>query len=161
MVLNDESLAKAVYACPIPVISAIGHETDFTILDFVADLRAATPTAAAEHAVPDKTELVNYLLQMRASIRTAVQYNLYNRAQQLDDMAEKTSMQWNYLLAQKKNELAVLGATLQQYNPNAYLDRGYSLTLKEGKVVKSVAEVASGDSLEIVLRDGTIRTVVE
>ncbi|MDO1445336.1 exodeoxyribonuclease VII large subunit [Rhodocytophaga aerolata] len=158
---NDESLAKAVYACPIPVISAIGHETDFTILDFVADLRAATPTAAAEHAVPDKTELANYLLQMRASIRTAVQYNLYNRAQQLDDMAEKTSMQWNYLLAQKKNELAVLAATLQQYNPNAYLDRGYSLTLKDGKVVKSVAEVASGDSLEIVLKDGTIRTVVE
>ncbi len=158
---NDESLAKAVYACTIPVISAIGHETDFTILDFVADLRAATPTAAAEHAVPDKAELINYLVQMRASIRTAVQYNLYNRAQQLDDMAEKTSMQWNYLLAQKKNELAVLAATLQQYNPNAYLDRGFSLTLKDGKLVKSVTEVASGDTLEIVLKDGTIRTVVE
>jgi exodeoxyribonuclease VII large subunit len=158
---NDESLAKAVFDCPIPVISAIGHETDFTILDFVADLRAATPTAAAEHAVPDKAELLNYLLQMRASIRTAVQYNLYNRAQQLDDMAEKTSMQWNYLLAQKKSELAVLAATLQQYNPRSYLDRGFSLALKKGKIVKSIEEVSTGDILEIVLKDGTVKTVVE
>lgn len=158
---NDEALAKAVFNCKIPIISAIGHETDFTILDFVADLRAATPTAAAEHAVPDKAELLNYLLQIRANIRTALQYNLYNRAQQLDDMAEKTSMQWNYLLAQKKSELAVLAATLQQYNPISYLDRGFSLALKDGKVVKSVSEVASGDLLEVVLKDGTIRTVVE
>jgi exodeoxyribonuclease VII large subunit len=158
---NDEALAKAVFACPIPVISAIGHETDFTILDFVADLRAATPTAAAEHAVPDKAELMNYLSQMRATIRTTMQYNLYNRAQQLDDMAEKTSMQWNYLLAQKKNELQVLAATLQQYNPTAYLERGFSLALKDGKVVKSVEDVSSGDNLEIVLKDGKIRTVVK
>jgi exodeoxyribonuclease VII large subunit len=158
---NDETLAKSVYNCPIPVISAIGHETDFTILDFVADLRAATPTAAAEHAVPDKAELSNYLLQMRATIRTAIQYNLYNRAQQLDDMAEKTSMQWNHLLAQKKSELALLAATLQQYNPKAYLDRGFSLALKDGKIITSAGEVAAGDKLEIVLKDGTIRTVVE
>jgi exodeoxyribonuclease VII large subunit len=158
---NDETLAKAVYNCAIPVISAIGHETDFTILDFVADLRAATPTAAAEHAVPDKAELSNYLLQMRATIRTAIQYNLYNRAQQLDDMAEKTSMQWNHLLAQKKSELALLAATLQQYNPKAYLDRGFSLALKDGKIITSAGEVAAGDKLEIILKDGTIRTVVE
>ncbi len=158
---NDENLARAVYACPIPVISAIGHETDFTILDFVADLRAATPTAAAQHAVPDKGELLNYLSQMRASIRTSVQYNLYNRAQMLDDMAEKTSMQWNYLLAAKKSELQVLAATLQQFNPTAYLDRGFSLALKDGKIVKSVVEVSSGDRLDIVLKDGRVRTVVE
>jgi exodeoxyribonuclease VII large subunit len=158
---NDENLARAVYACPIPVISAIGHETDFTILDFVADLRAATPTAAAQHAVPDKGELLNYLSQMRASIRTSVQYNLYNRAQMLDDMAEKTSMQWNYLLAAKKSELQVLAATLQQFNPTAYLDRGFSLALKDGKIVKSVEEVSSGDRLDIVLKDGRVRTVVE
>jgi exodeoxyribonuclease VII large subunit len=158
---NDESLAKAVFNCSIPVISAIGHETDFTILDFVADLRAATPTAAAEHAVPDKAELSNYLLQMRATIRTAIQYNLYNRAQQLDDMAEKTSMQWNHLLAQKKSELALLAATLQQYNPKAYLDRGFSLALKDGKIITSAGEVSAGDRLEIILKDGTIRTVVE
>jgi exodeoxyribonuclease VII large subunit len=158
---NDESLAKAVFYCPIPIISAIGHETDFTILDFVADLRAATPTAAAEHAVPDKAELMNHLLQMRATIRTSIQYSLYNRAQQLDDMAEKTSMQWNYLLAQKKSELAILAATLEQYNPQAYLDKGFSLALKDGKIVKSTQEVSAGDKLQIVLRDGTVTTVVE
>jgi exodeoxyribonuclease VII large subunit len=158
---NDESLAKAVFYCPVPIISAIGHETDFTILDFVADLRAATPTAAAEHAVPDKAELMNHLLQMRATIRTSIQYSLYNRAQQLDDMAEKTSMQWNYLLAQKKSELAILAATLEQYNPQAYLDKGFSLALKDGKIVKSTQEVSAGDKLQIVLRDGTVTTVVE
>ncbi len=158
---NDESLARAVHACQIPVISAIGHETDFTILDFVADLRAATPTAAAEHAVPDKAELQSYLSQMRASIRTSIQYNLYNRVQLLDDMAEKTSMQWNHLLAQKKSELQVLAATLQQFNPQAYLERGFSLALKDGRIVKSVAELSSGDTLDIVLKDGQVRTVVE
>jgi exodeoxyribonuclease VII large subunit len=76
-------------------------------------------------------------------------------------MAEKTSMQWNYLLAQKKSELAVLAATLQQYNPRSYLDRGFSLALKKGKIVKSIEEVSTGDILEIVLKDGTVKTVVE
>jgi exodeoxyribonuclease VII large subunit len=70
-------------------------------------------------------------------------------------------MQWNYLLAQKKSELALLAATLQQYNPKAYLDRGFSLALKDGKIITSAEEVSAGDKLEIVLKDGTIRTVVE
>jgi exodeoxyribonuclease VII large subunit len=158
---NDESLARAVFACHIPVISAIGHETDFTILDFVADLRAATPTAAAEHAVPDQAELSNLLFQMRATLRTSIQYNLYNNMQQLDDMAEKIHMQRDHMFAQTRSELQILRATLEQFNPNTFLEKGFTLVLKEGRVIKSVQEVTSGDKLEIVLRDGKVQTRVE
>lgn len=158
---NDESLARAVFACRIPVISAIGHETDFTILDFVADFRAATPTAAAEHAVPDQEEILNLLYQMRMSIRTGVQYSLYHHMQLLDDIAEKIMMQRNYLFAQTKSELQLLLATLEQYNPKVFLDRGFSLVLKKGKIVKSAQEVTSGDGLEIVLKDGRVNIIVE
>jgi exodeoxyribonuclease VII large subunit len=158
---NDESLARAVFACHIPVISAIGHETDFTIIDFVADLRAATPTAAAEHAVPDQAELSNLLFQMRATLRTSIQYNLYNNMQQLDDMAEKIHMQRDHMFAQTRSELQILRATLEQFNPNTFLEKGFTLVLKEGRVIKSVQEVTSGDKLEIVLRDGKVQTRVE
>lgn len=158
---NDESLARAVFACPIPVISAIGHETDFTILDFVADLRAATPTAAAEHAVPDQAEISSLFFQIRAGIRTAVKYNLYHHMQILDDVAEKVRMRRNYLFAQTRSELQLLQATLEQHNPIAFLDKGFSLVLKNDKVVKSVQEVNSGDRLQIILKDGRINTITE
>jgi exodeoxyribonuclease VII large subunit len=157
---NNESLARAVFACPVPVISAIGHETDFTILDFVADVRAATPTAAAQLATPDTAELAGFLLQMQVSIRTNIQYNLYNQMQWLDDISEKMGMQRHYLLQQKNSELQILQANLQQFNPRTFLDKGYSLVLKNGHVVKSVAEVTAGDELEIVLKDGRINVVV-
>lgn len=158
---NSESLARAVFACRIPVISAIGHETDFTILDFVADVRAATPTAAAQLAVPDSVELTNLLLQMQVSIRTSIQYNLYNKMQWLDDISERIAMQREYLLQQKKSELQILQASLQQFNPKAFLEKGFSLVLKNGHVVKSITEVTVGDELEIVMKDGRIEVTVK
>jgi exodeoxyribonuclease VII large subunit len=158
---NNEALARAVFACQIPVISAIGHETDFTILDFVADLRAATPTAAAEHAVPDQAEMAALLFQMKAGIRTAVRYSLYHHMQILDDMAEKIHMQRRYIFAQTRSELDLLQATLEQHNPKAFLDKGFSLVLKNGKVVKSVQDVKSGDPLQILLKDGQVNVITE
>ena len=158
---NNESLARAVFACQIPVISAIGHETDFTILDFVADLRAATPTAAAEHAVPDQAEMAALLFQMKAGIHTAVRYSLYHHMQMLDDMAEKIHMQRRHVFAQTRSELHLLQATLEQYNPKAFLDKGFSLVLKNGKVVKSVQDVTSGDPLQVLLKDGQINVITQ
>lgn len=158
---NSEELARAVFACPVPVISAIGHETDFTILDFVADIRAATPTAAAESAVPDRRELQALLQQMRAGIRTTIQYNLYSKMQMLDDISEKLRLQRQYLLQTKRNELQLLQANLQSYNPYTFLEKGYSLVLKDGKTVTSAQGLTSQDKIEIVMKDGRVRSTVD
>jgi exodeoxyribonuclease VII large subunit len=84
---NDEGLARAIYACPIPLVTGIGHETDFTIAEFVADQRAATPTAAAELATPARAELIAHLVQLRQALRRQMQSALEARAQRLDSMA--------------------------------------------------------------------------
>jgi exodeoxyribonuclease VII large subunit len=81
--------------------------------------------------------------------------------QQLDDMAEKIHMQRDHMFAQTRSELQILRATLEQFNPNTFLEKGFTLVLKEGRVIKSVQEVTSGDKLEIVLRDGKVQTRVE
>jgi exodeoxyribonuclease VII large subunit len=86
---NDEGLARAIYACPIPLVTGIGHETDFTIAEFVADQRAATPTAAAELATPARAELIAQLVQLRQSLRRQMQSALETRAQRLDSLAAR------------------------------------------------------------------------
>jgi exodeoxyribonuclease VII large subunit len=157
---NDELLARDVFACPIPVISAIGHETDFTILDFVADMRASTPTAAAEMVAPDRFELLSLLNGVHSQLRTFVQYQLNNKAQVLDDLEGRLEMQKNYLFESKKSEISLLQANLQQFNPQAFLERGFTLTLKDGKVIKSAKQVSSGDVIETVLKDTRIQSIV-
>jgi exodeoxyribonuclease VII large subunit len=127
----------------------------------VADVRAATPTAAAQLAVPDATELTAFLTQMQVGIRTSIQYNLYNKMQWLDDVSERIAMQRNYLLQNKKSELQILAAGLQQFNPRTFLEKGFSLVLKNGKIVKSVKEVVVGDKLEIIMKDGRIGVTVQ
>lgn len=158
---NDERVARAVFACQVPVVSAIGHETDFTILDFIADVRAATPTAAAAYVVPDKDELTAMLRQMRVGIRTGIQYKLYADQQLLDDWSEQLHLRRKYLFKDKHSEVAVLQAQLREHNPQACLEKGYGLVLKNGQPVTSATDVAPGDPLEVVLRDGRIRTRVE
>ncbi len=157
---NDESLARAVFACPLPVVSAIGHETDFTILDFVADVRAATPTAAAELAAPDRLDLLAGLAGTRQGMLTHLKYRLYNGLQQLDDLGDRINWQKKLLIERQKNQLDLLAATLRQHDPRLFLEKGFSMTLRNGKVVRSAAEPQPGDVLETILADGRIRSVV-
>ncbi len=157
---NDENLARAVFACPLPVVSAIGHETDFTILDFVADVRAATPTAAAELAAPDRLDLLAGLAGTRQSLLTHLKYRLYNGLQQLDDLGDRINWQKKLLIERQKNQLDLLAATLAQHDPRLFLEKGFSMTLRNGKVVRSAADARPGDVLETVLADGRIRSVV-
>jgi exodeoxyribonuclease VII large subunit len=158
---NDEQLARVVYAYPLPVISAIGHETDFTILDFVADRRAATPTAAAENVVPDRRELLTLIQQMQAGIRTGVQYNLYNKMQLLDDLTGRLRLQRSHLFRNQRSELDLLRANLQQYNPRTFLEKGFSLVLKAGQTVTSAAQLKGGDKVEIIMNDGRLRSTID
>jgi exodeoxyribonuclease VII large subunit len=176
---NDERVARAVAACRHPVISGVGHETDFTISDFVADVRAPTPSAAAELAVPDQIELRQRIgnwagrldgsmerrldemqrsldLQRRALQRLSPHARVDAYRQQVDDFTQRAGRMLIHRLALQRSGLAGLRARLAALSPEATLERGYAIVRQEdtGAVVRSVAQVRRGDPLAITLQDG-------
>jgi len=181
---NDEMLARAVAASPIPVISAVGHESDFTICDFVADKRAPTPSAAAELAVPEKGELLRLLEAQGERMGSALEKRVKAERRFLDriaqsriflhpeqmidgfrmrvaDKEEKIERALSTLLTQKKNCMMQSGARLEALSPLSVLSRGYAEVGKEGKTVQSVSGIDQGDVLDIRFSDGTVSAVVE
>ncbi|MCQ2550902.1 MAG: exodeoxyribonuclease VII large subunit [Clostridia bacterium] len=151
---NDEGLARAIFASKIPVISAVGHEIDFTISDFVADLRAETPTAAAQIAVPDigkiREEMENLRESLRYSIEKKVEYNsllINNYCQQL-----------HFTLSNLIDQMKV---KLDESNPFEILDKGYAVMRDlDGKTVTSVEDAKLGESYQIILKDGDVKVKV-
>ncbi len=180
---NNEALARAVAASPIPIISAVGHETDFTICDFVADLRAPTPSAAAELAVPDAADLradfraaaiqMGRVLSERITFekKTLGQFKrgILSRPQALldpcrmrvSDLERRLVSAWTYTTDKKKNALAANCARLASLNPLAVLARGYAAVSCAGKTVTSASELAAGDPLCIRFSDGSVTATVE
>lgn len=182
---NDETLARAVFASKIPVISAVGHETDFTICDFVADLRAPTPSAAAELAVPDREEMRAALAQLTRRLCGSVQAGLDDRRQMLDALASANVLQnpsaWlsprrqalrntvqslthsaERRILNEKNELAALSARLDAMSPLKVLSRGYAIVSDEnGKVIKRTEDAKPGDVLTARVEDGAITVQVQ
>ena len=181
---NDEALARAVYASGIPVISAVGHETDFTICDFVADLRAPTPSAAAELAVPDRTEVAAELASLSARMQNAVWDGLEGRREALDILRSSGILQTPKAVtgerraalcaltqrigraaekrtASDRETLTGISARLDAMSPLKTLARGYAaLTDPSGRPVHRVREVGVGDALRAVLSDGTLKLSV-
>ncbi len=177
---NDEGVARAIAASHIPVISAVGHEVDFTIADFVADLRAATPSEAAERAVPLTEELRARLKtaedKLAAGLRkTAVEKRLKmqqldtgrvfesvknavdNRRLDVDRMSDRMVSSIELCLERNRKNLGVYSTGLDNLSPLAVLGRGYSITFGgRGKVVKSVSDVKKDDTITIKLSDGEI-----
>lgn len=177
---NDENLAYAIYNSEIPVISAVGHETDFTICDFVADLRAPTPSAAAELAVPDKQELLAYydsqrqymssLIDNRINEQKSIMQENASRLLSLSpkDRIEKLYGQTDVLCQKIKavvnskyentvQNIKILSAKAEALNPVSIMNRGYSVVMnKENRTVTSVNEVNIGDTLTINVKDGKI-----
>jgi exodeoxyribonuclease VII large subunit len=181
---NDEMLARAVAESPIPVISAVGHESDFTICDFVADKRAPTPSAAAELAVPEQGELLRMLAMRKERMSAALDKRIREEKRFLNQIAEsrvfshpeqlldgfrmrvadredRLERALNALLTQKKNRMAQVSAKLEGLSPLSVLARGYAAIGKEGKTVQSAFDVAPGDTLDIRFSDGTVRASVE
>lgn len=182
---NEELLARAIFASEIPIISAVGHETDFTIADFVADLRAPTPSAAAELAVPSGDELLDRLQRADLQLSSCAKKIIENRRLLLRVYAEKSvlrdpvskinekSMYLDYLakmfensaksILEKKQQIFGLNISrLEGLSPLGTLSRGYSVTKdKCGKVVKSVKQTKSGDDIQITLADGDISATVK
>ena len=182
---NDENLARAIYECKTPVISAVGHETDFTICDFVSDLRAPTPSAAAELAVPDRVELLNELSSQRQYLSALMDKKLltlertlsnstrllsaYSPIKSIEDNEKELSVITNRMLSLSQQfidintkNLTETASKLSALNPVAVLMRGYSyITDENSKPVSSVKDVNSGDKISVKVSDGTFNAVVE
>ncbi len=181
---NEEPVARAVYASRIPVISAVGHEPDFTICDFVADLRAPTPSAAAELAVPETTAVLQRVGALHDRCEQSLRRLLDMRRHQCDQLAQKRclssplfyveerQMRLDYMLqalssAQSREchragqRLAANAAKLDALSPLKVLGRGYAIPYKEDRVVASVGDVTVGDRLCLRVCDGEIACTVD
>ncbi|RMG25117.1 MAG: exodeoxyribonuclease VII large subunit [Bacteroidetes bacterium] len=158
---NEEAVARAIYACSIPLITGVGHESDFTIADFVADVRASTPTAAAERAVPEKAAIYQMLEEYRQQLKRGLQYFIDFKRQVLDDYANRLEQAALKQLRDKRHELALLQTRLKGMDTTRLLDQGYTLTLKAGKILKSSQELKEGETIETVFADGRVRSEVK
>ena len=156
MVFNSEELARSIYACNIPVISAVGHEIDFTIADFVADVRAETPTAAAELSVPDMKLLYEKINKLHEDISL----NLSNRLMYDDIRIKNIYDSISHILTNKiqsyENTLNRLALLLSENNPRAILERGYSILSDEkGMPIANVSKLKIEASYKLNLSDGS------
>jgi exodeoxyribonuclease VII large subunit len=182
---NDEAVARAIADSDAPVITGVGHETDFTIADFVSDLRAPTPTAAAELATPDRADLVANLIDHSERLRHAVvnvvnscqwglqnikadlialspQSRIRNDRQRLDDYTRRAQSILSHMLKLKQTQVSGLGQRLVALNPTGILERGYALVQKkDGELVRSVNQVVTGESLKVRVQDGDFGVKVE
>ncbi len=179
---NDEGLARAVAACPIPVISAVGHESDFTICDFVADRRAPTPSAAAELAVPDAFSVISTLRSCGAKMQGAVMQRLQRERHLLSMLSHSRVLEHPEGLldgfrmrvaegeralergisdAQKKanTALATLAGRLEALSPLSMLARGYTAVYQDTKMITRARDVRGGDALRIRFADGEVEAV--
>ncbi|MEL6593603.1 MAG: exodeoxyribonuclease VII large subunit, partial [Bacteroidota bacterium] len=158
---NEESVARAIVASPIPVISGVGHETDFTIADFVADLRASTPTAAAERAVPDLGNVVFTLKEYETQLKRNLQYFIDFKRQVLDDYSNRLEQLCLQYLQNKRHELELLHTQLKALDIRQLLEQGFSLTLVDGEVRSSAEGIEPGMQIETVFKDGRIESEVK
>lgn len=154
---NDEALAFAIANSSIPIVTGIGHETDFTLADFVADLRAATPTAAAESVTPDAHDLEAFLQHMQSRLISVLQRGVIRPAHR---QITQTVSQLQFLIKQKilhcKQQLASLSSTLHALSPLATLDRGYAIVSHQHTLILSSKQISVGDAIDIQLSKGKL-----
>ena len=182
---NEETVARALFSCHTPVISAVGHETDTTIADFVADLRAPTPSAAAELAVADVTAWLQALdedaLQLQRIMQRMIkdarsrlrecelrmryekpQQRLMQQKQRLDEYEERLRRAMQSLLEQTRHQLALIEERLRRLSPYEKLESGYGCILTEdGRRIRSVLQVAPGEVVQICLADGRMTARIQ
>lgn len=179
---NEEVVVRAIAASKIPIISAVGHETDFSLADFAADVRAATPSQAAELAVPDRDELKRYVVRMQRQLAQmarrelnerrlrlqACQKNkllqrpellLADRRQRLDNLISKLRQCLDENITVKNHQLSLALEKLSVLNPAKTLQRGFALVEHGGKIVTRVQEVKKGDKLQLTFSDGKVSVV--
>ena len=162
-VLDSEALARDLAACPLPVVTGVGHEDDTTIADLVADYRAATPTAAVVALLPDRHHLLLSLQQQRALLRQAMSHRLEQEHLRLQGNRERLrQLHPRLLLANARLQLEQRIELLQALSPQRLLQRGYALLHgSNGQLVRSIKQVHAGDLLQVAVADGRIESVVQ
>lgn len=181
---NDENLARAIFNCHIPIISAVGHEVDFTISDFIADKRAATPTAAAEIAVPDINDELTKLRETKLFFDNFIQSKIENltlrlsnyknhrllsspealineKYMRLDIITKNLISATEKIIGNKNLEFSKLVSQMKSLDPKKIMSRGYAFVKKQDKVIKSVDEIDSSDKLNLIMYDGEITVSVD
>ena len=176
---NEEIVAREIFKSKIPIISAVGHETDFTICDFVSDMRAPTPSAAAEIATPDLSEIYYKLNTIRNRMNRSLNnqvildneklnntfdkinnymknYIVRDKVIQLDQIYDKINFRLEQNLETSKEKLSKKAALLHNLSPLATISRGYSIVEKNGQVINSIEEVNITDDINITLKDGSL-----
>ncbi len=183
-VFNSEALARKIFSVKIPIISAVGHETDFTISDFVADLRAPTPSAAAELATPDARELLMRLDTYSDRLNSALlrfterkrerlmqitareifknpAVILEDKRSALTDIVKNLTEAGNTGVDNRRSALLLISEKINALNPLSVLTRGFSVATKNDKIIKKTADVRPGEKIELRLSDGKINATVE
>ena len=159
---NEEVVARAIFASVLPVVSAVGHETDVTIADFVADRRALTPSEAGEICVPDVREVSQHLDRLGDRLARAGKARLDQARDRLGRLAERAERALHKAVDDRRNRVARLAGRLEALSPLGVLARGYSVTLKEGgAVVRSAADVRPGERIVTRLGSGEVASRVE
>lgn len=175
---NTEAVVLEVYSCKTPVISAVGHEIDWSLCDLAADLRAPTPTGAAELATPDAAEMKAEIAALRMSVRglaasrlrtmreslrkyeyalaaMSVKEKIKSRRAELINLRDRAQRQYRHRLEVSRLGLTSLRAMLESLDPKNVISRGYALVMKDGEIAADINSLSLGDSVEIVMRGGT------
>lgn len=181
---NEEIVAREVFKSKIPIISAVGHETDFTICDFVADMRAPTPSAAAEIATPNLVDLEYKLDNIKNRLNKSVMnqvnidrnrvdyifekinnylklYTIKDKITQIDKIYDKINFEIENTISIESERLKNTGVILHNLSPLATLNRGYSIVQKNDEIVNSINQISLNDNLDIRLKDGNIKCSIE
>ncbi len=181
---NDEALIRTIYNSNIPIISAVGHETDYTLCDFVSDLRAPTPSAAAELAVPDINEILRSVDNTFLTIKNIVSNRLFFEMQAIDQLndsvnsfhadtyiinermfLESLTKYMNSVIDNKlrlnRTEAAALADKINNLSPINLLNKGYSIVTKDNVNIRSVTQISAGDKIAVKMFDGTAECIVE
>lgn len=180
---NSEEVAEAVYKCHIPVVSAVGHETDWTICDFVADLRAPTPSAAAEIVVPDKNSELDLIKSFKYSLESNINSKINNEIQRIDAISQKNifndfksvflpiseklnkleenlKKSYNLYIENREKDFSAVCRQLDILSPLSVLARGYTIASNENGCLKSVKNVGKNDNITVTFADGTAQCTI-
>ena len=157
---NDEALVRAIACSKMPVIACIGHEIDSTLVDFVADKRASTPTGAAELATIDQREIIQHLAYSLNDMEESIKARLEKMEEDLSSYKEDLNNSLLNLVKQQSQLLMHKKATLEALNPNNVVNRGYSLTVDEKGHTVDIKAIKKGQTIKTILKDGTISSTV-
>ena len=158
---SDERLVRAVAACPVPVVSAVGHEQDNPLCDLAADARASTPTAAARLVVPDASELLGRLERTRAGLARGARRVVERRGERVVQAHDRLRRAPALAVERKRARLEHAAGRLRALSPRATLERGYAIVRTHDEIVRTASAVASGDEVEVEVADGRFGARVE